>query len=157
MKKLTLILLITQSINLFGQVAIIKDKDGFTNVRSEPNGKSEIIYKIFDNEVFWYDYEDNVDKNEWIPIFIPKNDYSFCCTDPDWLNGFIHKSRLQPLNELESYKNSDFKFKYDIQPFDSTNKIIDRQEGKWVVFIEGRPVWGEDGDFPDTQINGIEV
>lgn len=36
----------------FGQVAVIKDKDGFTNVRNEANGESEVIYKMFDNFVY---------------------------------------------------------------------------------------------------------
>lgn len=38
--------------SFFGQVATIQDSDGWTNIHKSPNGKSEIIHKIYENEVF---------------------------------------------------------------------------------------------------------
>ena len=47
---LSIFVLLTHS--AFGQVAIIQDKDGFTNVRSKPTVDSEIVYVLKENEVF---------------------------------------------------------------------------------------------------------
>lgn len=141
----------------FGQVATIQDSDGWTNVRNSPDGKSEIIQRVYENEVFWYDYEETEKEKEWISIYIPKNDYSLGKSEPDYIVGFIHKSRLLPLEKLEGYTGNDFTFEYELIDFDSTNRVIDKQDEKWVIAIDGRPVWGTDGNFPKTQVNNIKV
>ena len=141
----------------FGQVAIIQDPDGWTNVRKTPDGKSEIILKVHENEVFWYDYEETDQKQDWISIYMPKNDYCLCKSEPNYIVGFIHKSRLLPLEKLYSYQDKDFSFRYALSDFDSTNRIIDKQDEKWVTAINGRPVWGTDGNFPKTQVDNIEI
>lgn len=37
----------------FTATALIQDKDGYTNVRSQPNAQSTVIEKVFDNEPFY--------------------------------------------------------------------------------------------------------
>lgn len=158
MKTINLILtLIVIASSSFGQVAVIKDKDGYTNVRKEANGESEVIYKILDNEVFWFDYEVGYFENEWVEVFIPKNKFSFSSTDPDYIQGYVHKSRIQPIDKLPKLTSDNFKFKYELNPFDSTGKIIDKQDNKWITQINGRPVWGTDGNFPRLQVENIKV
>ena len=157
MKNLLPFILLFCSLLANGQVAIIKDKDGFTNVRKKPDGQSEIIHKIYENEVFWFDYEKGVDTFEWVPVNIPKNDFSLGISEPEYIFGFIHISRLQPLDELKPYEGSDFSFEYVIQPFDSTNRIIDRREGSRVAAVDDRPSWGTDGGFPKTQVKTINI
>ncbi len=157
MRILHTILILLIALSTFGQVAIIQDKDGFTNVRKAPNTQSEIIFKILENKVFWYDYEENVDEGDWISIYIPKNDYSFACSDQDYIVGFIHKSRLLPLSKMKPYNGLDFKFEYEVQPFDSTTRIIERNNNQWVSSIDGRPVWGTDGELPKSEIRTINV
>ena len=147
MKNVLPLLLVVISLNVLGQVAIIKDKDGFTNVREFPNGQSEIIYKLLENKVFWFDFEQNADTSNWISVYIPKNNYSFDCSDPNYIQGFIHKSRLLPLDSMEIYNKPDFYLCYFLQPFDSTNRIIERQDMKWVISIDGSAVWGTDGEM----------
>ena len=44
-------------VTTYGQVAIIQDADGFTNVRKLPHRQAKIIHKIYQNEVFWYNDE----------------------------------------------------------------------------------------------------
>ncbi|KAA3440545.1 hypothetical protein [Rufibacter hautae] len=152
---LVLILLLLSSVLAEAQVAIINDKDGFTNVRKQPNGQAEIIYRISSNEVFWYGTEE--DNGEWITVYIPKNKFSFSSTQPDYLQGFIHKSRLLHLEKVRPYKGSDFSFEYVIAPFNLKNRIVDKQKDKWVTEIDGRPVWGTDGNFPKTQVKAVKV
>lgn len=140
-----------------GQVATIQDPDGWTKVRKAPDRQSEIIHKVYENEVFWYDYEPTDQEQEWISIYIPKNNYSLGKSDPNFIVGFIHKSRLLKLEQLEGHAGKDFNFEYQLSDFDSTNRVIDRQDGKWVTAIDGRPVWGTDGNFPKTQVDNVEV
>ena len=154
---LTLILTVLSIQITFGQVATIQDPDGWTNVRKAPDVKSEIILKVYKNEVFWYDYEKTDQEQEWISIYIPKNDYCLEKSDPNFIVGFIHRTSLLPLELLEGYSGNDFKFEYQISDFDSINRIIDKQNGKWVTAIDGRPVWGTDGDLPRTQVDNIKV
>jgi hypothetical protein len=140
------------------QVAIIKDKDGYVNVRKEPNGTSQIIHKILNNEVFWYQYEEGMEiKGEWIAVYIPKNDLSLASTQPEYIQGYIHRSRLLHLDKLEPYQGKEFHFEYVVKPFFTGNRIVDKRDGRWVVAIDGRPVWGTDGDFPRTQVESISV
>lgn len=140
-----------------GQVAIINDPDGWTNVHKAPDGKSEVIHKVHENEVFWYDYAPSDTLQDWISVYIPKNKFCLGKSTPNFIAGFIHKSRILPLDSLEKYSGVDFEFKYEITDFDSTNRIIDKVNGKWVTFIDGRPVWGTDGNFPKTQVKNIDV
>lgn len=63
----TLLIFLLTIVTLQGQcqIAIIQDKDGFTNIRLKPNANAEIIYTISKNEVFWYDGEaDNFSSKE---------------------------------------------------------------------------------------------
>ena len=154
---LTFILTVLTIQMSFGQVAIIQDPDGWTNVRKAPNGQSEIIQRVYENEVFWYDYETPDREQDWVSIYMPKNDFSLGKSEPNYIIGFIHKSRLIPLEKLERYSGSDFTFEYKLSDFDSTNRIVDKQDEKWVTAIDGRPVWGTDGNFPRTQVDNIEV
>lgn len=136
----------------YGQVAIIKDKDGFTNVRKEPNVSSEIIYKIMDSEIFSYEET----KSEWITIYIEKSKYQLQCEEDRTLVGFIHKSRLNPIQNLEISNGTDFSFKYKIQEFNFENKICD-YNGEWLTKINGRRIYGTDGNIPETEVTGIDV
>jgi hypothetical protein len=156
MKKLLLLTLVLLSLHVSGQVAIIRDKDGYTNVRSKPDNESEIVHRVFENQVFWIDFSVR-DTSEWILVFIPKNDFSLGCGDNESITGFIHKSRVFPLERLEQPNNDSFTFKYNIQPFDPTRKIIDTGTGTWIGSIDGRHAWGTDGNMPMNQVSGIEA
>ena len=81
------------------QVAIIQDKDGYTNVRKAPNGQAKVIHKIYENEVFWYQ-DDSNDTSDWVTVYIPKEDFSIACLPHELITGFIHQSRLKPLGTL---------------------------------------------------------
>ena len=103
--KHLLIIILTISIfqTSIGQVATIQDPDGWTNIRLKPSIQSEVIHKVYESEVFWYDYEDEDDGQEWIRVYLPKNDYSLGKSESDWIAGYIHNSRLLPLEKLNSY------------------------------------------------------
>jgi len=142
--------------NTIGQIAIIYDSDGWTNVREKPDAKSQVIHKVSENEVFWCDYSIKDTQQEWVVVYIPKDAYCLNKVDPNFMVGFIHKSRILFIGSLKEYLGSDFKFQYKLTDFDSTNRIIDR-DGNIIKRIDGRSIWGTDGGFPKTQVAGINV
>lgn len=141
---------------VFGQVATIRDPNGWTNVRENPDGQSEVKLKVFENEVFWYNLADVESSQEWIEVYIPLNDY--CLGESHLQNtvGYIHETKLEPLEKLEPYSGSEFSFSYTIGEFDPSNRNI-RTDGAWVSSIDGRWAWGTDGNMPIHQVNAIQV
>ncbi|WP_291870405.1 SH3 domain-containing protein [Maribacter sp.] len=154
---ITGILLISLISKSIGQVATIEDKDGYTNVREEPNAKSKIVYQIKKGEVFWFAEEDYYSKEiDWIQVEISKNNYSLECGSLDGLQGFVHKSKLKPLNKKEKYLGDEFVFEYVTKPFTESNKIIDYQ-GQWISTINGLHPWGVTNENPEIEIEKISL
>ena len=56
LKKIFIIPLIILPFVVLSQskIGVIKDKDGYTNVRTDRNNRSEIIGKVLDKEYFTY-------------------------------------------------------------------------------------------------------
>ncbi|WP_196889432.1 hypothetical protein [Aureivirga sp. CE67] len=135
----------------FCQIATIKDPDGYTNVRKAPNGKSKIIHKVYEGEIFFYEYHEIENGAKWIPVYIEVKD------SKNEIEGFIHISRLLFLKDAKPYNGNDFHFKYHLSPFDATNRKIEKQEDKWVVSIDGQRPWGIDGYLPHIQVDSIDV
>jgi len=81
-KNIIFLLILFQTLAGYSQskIGVIKDKDGFTNIRTEKNNESEIIGKIFDKEHFTFFENDN--SNWWI-IETKKGQI-----------GYLHKSRI---------------------------------------------------------------
>ena len=141
----------------FCQFALIQDIDGYTNIREKPDAKSKIIHKVYNNEVFIYNYEIYLDSAKWVPVYLQPNDFSLGLSKSKDIKGYIHRSRIKPLEQLTPYNGNNFKFEYKIEKFDSTNRIIERQDREWIISIDGRPVWGTDGDYPRHQVNDVDV
>jgi hypothetical protein len=140
----------------FAQVAIIRDADGFSNVRNDRSSTSKVLYELKTDVVFFYS-EEYYDKSvEWVKVFIPKNKFSFDCPSK-YLEGFIHKSRINPLEELKPYNGIDFKFKLVDKPFNSKDKIIDYVDDVYVFSINGLHPFGIDGNKPNLEIDKIDI
>jgi len=154
MKKIIFLILIFSNLNTFGQVAIIQDGDGFTNVRKAPNGFSEVLYKISENQVFFY--WPSGDESDWAPVFINENKYSLGFDDT-YIKGFIHKSRLLPLEKLSKHNEQDVQFKLITSSFSENDNYVKKEHDIFVKRINGRCVWGTDGNLPRKQVSGIDV
>ena len=63
------------------RLAIINDKDGYTNVRSESNSKSDILFKLTNEDEF-HVINPSKDNSWWIICF--ENKY-----------GFMHQSKIE--------------------------------------------------------------
>ncbi len=155
MKNFIIIVLFLLFSNLtFGQIAVIKDDDGFTNVRKLPKSDSEILYKLKDSEVF--SYQETKEQLDWIKVYISKNKYQLECDENDTFIGYIYKSRLCPIENLEDYNGTEFSFKYELKKFSLENKICD-YDGKWLTKINGRRIYGTDGNIPKTEVSEINA
>ncbi|MBQ4818611.1 hypothetical protein [Aquimarina sp. MMG016] len=156
MRKILILTFIVLCNCSYGQVAIIKDKDGYTNVRKEPNINSKVIYKLKDSEVFIYEDSDTAENSNWIAVNIFKNKFSIESGNDQLLLGYIHKSRLYPLEKLKAYNGNRFSFSYKLQKFDFENKITN-YDGKYVTKINGRRFYGTDGNIPKIQVSQINA
>ncbi len=128
MNKIILLIILTFfTLKTSGQIGLINDADGYTNVRKEPSIKSEILYKVKENEVFFIDVEYLNLESDWILIHIPKSKFSKY--DSDWkpydLNGFIHKSRIRDIDSLPTVTGNNIKLIFKIVKADP-NKDLDQ-------------------------------
>ena len=83
----TLLLLIVGTHLSAQELGYINDSDGYTNLRLEPDGKSEIVGIILTGQVFKY-YPDN--NSDWWKV-----EFKF-------RTGFMHKSRIKNYNKIKS-------------------------------------------------------
>ena len=147
----------TQS--LWGQAATISDPDGWTNVRKEPKGESEVIHVVHEGEFFfWASPEMDMDpESEWAEVYIPTNKFSLedGGSSPT-IKGYIHRSRILPIEEIPEYKGSDFSFAYATSAFKTEGKVIEYLDGE-VHRINGRQIYGTDLSTPGDQVDGISV
>jgi len=86
---LSLLYLLTHAIITNGQLAIIKDRDGFTNVRAGSNVNTKIIGKLHNGDVFCYGEE----QNGWVNVVYYPADSS----DRAYLEGEMPLERLTGL------------------------------------------------------------
>ena len=140
MKKLTLLIFyFFLHHSLHSQVAIIQDKDGYTNVRKEAGVHSEVIYQLKDNEVFFYyeqSFDENVDDSKWVYVMIPRNKFSIITNyDNPYYYGYIHRSRLLPLHALEKipYPQKD-ELIFQIKKVDTLQKKIDELIDGYITY-----------------------
>ena len=88
MKNLLLFLFLVANISLAQQryIGQINDPDGYTNIRKSPNSKAEIIGKLLKNEYFFY----TENSSDWYEVSTQHK-----------VQGFVHKSRIQKVNDKE--------------------------------------------------------
>ena len=147
--------------SLFGmcQMAIVTDPDGWTNVRQEPDVNAKVLREVNVGEFFfWYDFQLLEADSNWIPIYFSRNKFTLGQHPFDLLKGYIHKSRILPLDSMEEFRGSGFTFRYVLAPFDSLsgNKIIDKLNGL-PHSINGRHMWGTDGFWPQNEVRTIRL
>lgn len=107
------------TLNSFGQIAVITDPDGYTNVRKDESSKSEIIYQVKEDEVFFVDVESIDLKSNWIKVWISKDKFSKYYSANDF-TGYIHHSRIKSLDSLPISKDNNPKLVFKIEKADTT-------------------------------------
>ena len=167
--------------NCYSQFGIINDSDGYTNIRKESNINSEIKWKLYDNELFFFD-EEYVANNDWKYIYFFKPVDSLKKMNPNFeienqpfednrisSSGFIHSSRVQPLKDISvkvetklnenssSFRNESIELLIERKVFDTTEHKIGRDKDGWVSTIDNKYPYGIDGDLPHNEISNIQL
>lgn len=159
MKIIFLIFLSFLSCRSFGQMAIIADKDGYSNVRTSAEKGSKILDTLH-NGHFVFCFET---KGNWANI-----DYS---TKGKELNGNIYHDRLKFISDYESipaltkqnnsatYGKDSIKIIVTAEKFDKFKYRVSYSKGSdsQIRFINGKQYWGTDGEQPKTEYRSILI
>ena len=142
----------------FGDYAVVKDKDGYVNIRAKENVKSKIVGTLPNNTLIYTFFgDDDPNPSNWV--------YE--------KNGYIHKSRLKKINEFPSIgkeketENSititdkDISVTLTQQKFDKTKHKITKKKHKEYseYIIDGKRAQGLDGGLflPENHYKSITV
>jgi hypothetical protein len=142
--------------------AIIKDKDGYVNVRQGPNFKSKIIGKLYTDDIFGYDSESET--AGWIKIYKQNNKVEINSID-----GYIDKTRLLPLSQFKSLNkkqigkhiaivsNDSISITINSSAFIAKNHKLHHYGIDKLLSIDEKHVWGTDGEVPKVKISAVNV
>jgi hypothetical protein len=143
----------------FGQYAILKDKDGFVNVREKGDVRSNIKDTLHNDKIifFW-----DKPQGEWVSIDFLKNGKP--------RSGYVHRSRVQ---FIESFIKFNHKQKSDsLLEMKLDSITISMAAGKFqkikrslkfgdnssfLISIDGKHVWGADGNTPKKEYRSFVI
>jgi hypothetical protein len=148
----------------FGQFAIVADKDGFVNVRKSADITSSIIDTLWNGQIV-YCFET---EGEWRPT-----DYDLSRENK---HGYVHGSRVKFIDEFDNigyevltdstlaFKKDSIKLVITKTPFQAENHRLDyhtgnaaKNEMSWLEKINGKEIWGTDGNVPKNQYGQITL
>ena len=146
----------------FGDYAVVKDKDGYVNIRAKENVKSKIVGTLPNNTLV-YTFFDTTDDETGEEIFF------------NWLyvdKGYVHKSRLKKIYEFPSIGKGKKKetensitiaekgisVTISTQKFDKTKHKITEKKHKYYdeLIIDGKRAQGADF-IPENHYKSIVV
>ena len=146
----------------FGDYAVVKDKDGYVNIRAKENVKSKIVGTLPNNTLV-YTFFDTTDDETGEEIFF------------NWLyvdKGYVHKSRLKMIYEFPSIgkgkeqgnsitiAGKGISVTISTQKFDRTKHKITKKKHKYYeeLIIDGKSAQGTDTSFmPENHYKSIIV
>jgi hypothetical protein len=156
MKIFLVILLSIISNFVFGQFAIVKDKDRTCNVRHKADITSKVINKL-ENGHFVYIMETN---GEWVNV-----DYSI---NGNTLSGYIYKNRVKLISDFVKipiqtkddniiiHSEDSIKIVVEFQYFEKKQHILTYKEG-YIEKIDNKKYWGTDGGMPKREYKSISI
>ena len=159
---LSLLYILAHALIARGQLATIKDPDGFTNIRAGRSVNAKIIGQFRDGDVFAYGEE----KNGWVNVLYSPADSS----DSRYLEGYIHKDRLQPLDQLHcilennkpvtnrhlTLHRDSLTVELMTTPFQPKDHIL-LKKGRLIPKIDGKTALGTDEEMPLEQLTCLRL
>ncbi|MCE7990539.1 MAG: hypothetical protein HEP71_01110 [Roseivirga sp.] len=102
MKYLITFLLLLATFTSAAQLAIIQDKDGYTNVRADSSLKSDVLFRLIHGQVFYDNYDSPIPNPDWRPVTFSEGPSPGNCYNPPGKSGFMHSSRILYLRDIKS-------------------------------------------------------
>ena len=138
----------------FGDYAVVKDKDGYVNIRAKENVKSKIVGTLPNNTLVYEFLDEEFNPSNWVHID----------------SGYVHKSRLKMISEFPSIgkgkeqgnsitiAGKGISVTITTQKFDKTKHKITKKEHKYYeeLIIDGKSAQGADF-IPETHYKSIVV
>ena len=146
----------------FGAYAVVKDKDGYVNIRAKENVKSKIVGTLPNNTLV-YTLFDTTEDETGEEIF-----FNWIAVD----KGYVHKSRLKKIYEFPSIgkgkeqgnsitiAGKGISVTISTQKFDRTKHKITKKKHKYYeeLIIDGKSAQGTDTSFmPENHYKSIIV
>ena len=141
----------------FGDYAVVKDKDGYVNIRAKENVKSKIVGTLPNNTLVYEFLDEEFNPSNWVHID----------------SGYVHKSRLKMISEFPSIgkgkeqgnsitiAGKGISVTLTQQKFDKTKHKITKKKHKEYseYIIDGKRAQGLDGDLflPENHYKSIVV
>ena len=158
--KHLLILFLLLTTNTFaqgpiGDYAVVKDKDGYVNIRAKENVKSKIVGTLLNNTLVYGFFDKEYNPTNWIEVD----------------KGYVHQSRLKKIFDFRAiegkvqgnsviFDDKDVKVTITKQKFDKTkHKITKKGQGSYEqLIIDGKEIiYGWDGSLAQDHYKSITV
>ena len=138
----------------FGDYAVVKDKDGYVNIRTKENVKSKIVGTLPNNTLVYEFLDEEFNPSNWVHID----------------SGYVHKSRLKMVSEFLSIgkgkeqgnsitiAGKGISVTITTQKFDKTKHKITKKKHKYYeeLIIDGKRAQGADF-IPENHYKSIVV
>ena len=138
-----------------GDYAVVKDKDGYVNIRAKENVKSKIVGTLPNNTLVYGFFDKEFNPTNWIEVD----------------KGYVHQSRLKKIFDFRAiegkvqgnsvvYDDKDVKVTITKQKFDKTkHKITKKGQGSYEqLIIDGKEIiYGESGSLTQDHYKSITV
>ncbi len=146
-----------------GQFAVIRDADGFVNVRAGDSIKAKIVGRLHDGEVFVSTFA----QNGWVKVYYdPETRYR-----AKGFEGYIHEDRLSPIEKLphmpgngKTLEKGHFKLQNDsvnveilTAPFRPKLHVIRKDKYGNVQTIDGRYAYGSGDGMPERKLTSLAL
>ena len=145
----------------FGDYAVVKDKDGYVNIRAKESVKSKIVGTLPNNTLV-YTLFDTIQDETGEEIF-----FNWIAVD----KGYVHKSRLKKVQDFPSIGKAKeqgnsititgkgISVTLIKQPFDKTKHKITKKDlgGYDQLIIDGKEIYGGDDSLPQDHYKNITV
>ena len=137
-----------------GDYAVVKDKDGYVNIRAKENVKSKIVGTLPNNTLVYEFLDEEFNPSNWVHID----------------SGYVHKSRLKMIGEFPSIgkgkeqgnsitiAGKGISVTITTQKFDKTKHKITKKKHKYYeeLIIDGKRAQGADF-IPENHYKSIVV
>ena len=143
----------------YGDYAVVKDKDGYVNIRAKENVKSKIVGTLPNNTLVYGFFDKEFNPTNWIEVD----------------KGYVHQSRLKKIFDFRAiegkvqgnsviFDDKDVKVTITKQKFDKTkHKITKKDQGSYdQLIIDGKEIYGieiygGDDSLPEDHYKSITV